>query len=444
MNIRPLSATQLWLKVFFPLIKRALSLGLMVYALWFFHYSLLDVSDWQLQQSDYYSQVERNWTRLLSDPSQVLKFSICIMFVVIGFRGFVFPVLKALYGFVPQWASTLSVHYKSQLTVLKSWFSNGADIIDKGSMWLLLISLTVYLFNDREVNAIDSSWETIYRAQGKWGDLGRRDALATLIDYDVSIIGVDLSHAVLNQLVFDGEHDDYWIEPDRAMLDLVILSYTDLSFSSFPCVFMRQANLQGAKLSGVRFSAADLRDSQFNNSDFGGKIVSQGQYVLTDFSFADLRGADLSDDGKDATEQTSPYGKYQDDIQAQGAWFIGADLRGTKLGQKALGIGPQADARQLDFVLSNLKAFARWDDTTEFPPLVQRELQTWQGALESTTIKEQRWNKLVDIYQNSFGEDRAQRLRSYRLLSVESNAAKLLNPKQSFSDLSCQKTNRVS
>jgi uncharacterized protein YjbI with pentapeptide repeats len=309
-------------------------------------------------------------------------------------------------------------------------------------MWLLLISLIFYLFNDRESSAITTAWETIDRAQGKWGDLGRREALSTLIDYDVSLIGIDLSYSSLNYLVFDDEHDEYDEDPDRPMLDLVSLSRADISYASFPCVFMRQANLQSAVLSGTRFTGADLRDSNFQGSDFGGQLSTSSKYVLTDFSFADLRGAKLTDADEPNQYPPSPYIRYLSNIQSSGAWLMGADLRGASLGNKVLGLSDHPTAAELTFALENLKTFARWDDSTQFPPIIQSQLIYWSTQEESLEVKKRRWQRLIDWYGDSFGEARTERLISYVELSIEAQSQSTELQPQSISNLTCRRYDR--
>ena len=420
------------------LLQRATSLVALLSAFYFFDYALFDVSEWRLQQSDYVTELLKKWQDLVNHPNKLVQLALCLMLFVIGVKGFILPTIKSVVQNTPGVIGHFSTTYYSQIQKIQSWFSTGADVIEKGSMWLLLVSLIFYLFNDRESSAITTAWETIERAQGKWGDLGRREALSTLIDYDVSLIGIDLSYASLSGLTFDDEHDNYDVDPDRPFLDLVSLSHSDISFASFPCVFMRQADLQHAVLSGTRFTGADLRDTLFTGSDFGGSPIEAQHYMITDFSFADLRGANLSDLPVSATHPPSPYIKYLSSIQPQGAWLLGADLRGAVVGMKVLGLSEPATPTQLNFALENLKTFALWDQHTVFPTIIRNQLTYWQSQEETLEAKKRRWQHLVALYQASFGEERAKRLLSYVELS-SNNLPQLNRQFDSISDFACRR-----
>ncbi|MEH6452872.1 MAG: pentapeptide repeat-containing protein, partial [Psychromonas sp.] len=234
--------------------------------------------------------------------------------------------------------------------------------------------------------------------------------------------------------------DDSWKQPDRAMLDLVNFESTDLSFSSFTCVFMRQANLNGAKLYGVRFTGADLRDTHFLGSDFGGLINDIHRKPFTDFSFSDLRKADLSDPIPTDNISVDPYGQYLNETSKVGAWFIGADLRGAKLGRKVLGIQDSNDIHAFEFALENLKLYAQWDENTVFPPEIATALHQWKSTLRSDAEQLQRWQYLYTIYLDTFGEERSARLQSY--LTLLNNTDNVSNNGQtsSISDQVCRKS----
>jgi uncharacterized protein YjbI with pentapeptide repeats len=431
-----LTFRQLFKHIIFPLLIRILSFSALAFSVYFFHYAFFDISDWELQDADYITRVIENTALQLQSPTQIIKIIVNFSALLFGIFGFIIPVLRALRGLVPHWYTSLATHYADPLKKSMKFFLEGADIIRKGSMWVLLYSLVIYMVYDRENQLIDAAWQTIDRTQNSWGDLGRREALNTLIDYDVNIIGVDLRRAQLSDLNFDSEHDDSWKQPDRAILDLVNFENTDLSFSSFPCVFMRQANLNGAKLYGVRFTGADLRDSQFLGSDFGGLLNDIHLKPFTDFSFADLRKADLSDLDSQENISADPYGQYLSSTSKVGAWFIGTDLRGAKLGRRVLGIQDTNDIQAFRFALENLKLYAQWDDHTVFPAEIATALNQWQSSVINDA---QRWQRLYAIYLATFGEERAARLQSYLTLH---NKAKNVNKGEStsISDQVCRKS----
>jgi uncharacterized protein YjbI with pentapeptide repeats len=434
-----LTFTQLFKRIIFPILIRVLSFSALVFSVYFFHYAFFDINDWELQDADYVTRVIENAALQLQSPTQIVKLSFNVVALLFGIFGFIIPVIRALRGLVPHWYKSLTTHYANPLKKSIKFFLEGADIIRKGSMWVLLYSLVIYMVYDRENQLIDAAWHTIDRAQNSWGDLGRREALNTLIDYDVNIIGVDLRRAQLSYLNFDSEHDDTWKQPDRAMLDLVDFENTDLSFSSFPCVFMRQANLNGAKLYGVRFTGADLRDTQFLRSDFGGKINDIHLKPFTDFSFSDLREADLSDAEQQDHISADPYGQYLSSTSKAGAWFIGTDLRGAKLGRKVLGIQNENDTQAFEFALENLKLYAQWDNHTVFPAEIASALNQWQSSGINDAQQSQRWQRLYAIYMATFGEERSARLQSYLTLH---NKAQNINKGEStsISDQVCRKS----
>jgi hypothetical protein len=199
---------------------------------------------------------------------------------------------------------------------------------------------------------------------------------------------------------------------------------------------MRHANLKAAKLYGVRLSGADLRDNDFRGSDFGGVITDSTRKPFTDFSFADLRGADLSDLNLQQHNNPDPYGQYLHNISTAGAWFIGADLRGAKLGRKALGITDKNDHQALNFALDNLKLYGQWDEKTEFPAEITQALTQWNHDSENAQQQNSRWQRLFAVYTLNFGDERSARLQSYLHLFKK---AQHNEDSTNISDLVCRK-----
>ncbi len=434
-----LTTLQFFRRVIWPLLMRALGLGCLILSVDFFYYAFFDISDWNLENSNYFSIALDNIASYLQSPTQSVTVAVYFLAFIIGIIAFLIPLIRLSLGRVPHWYKTLNTHYSAPLKKYFQYFLEGGDMIRSASMWMLLYSLIIYMVYDREDQAIDSAWQTIDRAQNSWGDLGRREALNTLIDYDMNIVGVTLNRAELQHINLDDNHDDSWKQPDRATLDLVALEQSDLSFSSFPCVYMRHANLRAAKLYGVRFSGADLRDTDFQGSDFGGSITDETLRPFTDFSFADLRRANLSDPSPQQTTQPDPYGRYLNNMSSTGAWFIGADLRGANIGRKALGIGDEINQEALSFALDNLKAHAQWDQHTTFPPEVSSVLTQWSPHSESTLEKKARWQRLIESYRASFGEKRAARLQSYLHLLNQEQTNRSGNDSVSITDHVCRK-----
>lgn len=119
---------------------------------------------------------------------------------------------------------------------------------------------------------IDSNyqaWQVINSAQGKGGSGGRIEALADLLRNGVSLAGIRL--------------DDAWLED--VQLPKAILFHGSL----------RNANLGRANLAGAQLEGADLTSAEFVAADLRGANLRGA--ILTDarLSAANLDGADLRD-----------------------------------------------------------------------------------------------------------------------------------------------------
>ena len=112
------------------------------------------------------------------------------------------------------------------------------------------------------------AWQVINSAQGKGGSGGRIDALADLNRNGVSLAGVRL---------------------DGAWLEDVKLPRAELRFAS-----LRGTNLQGADLKEANLESADLSDAILLGADLQGAHLKGATFTNAQLATADLRGADLT------------------------------------------------------------------------------------------------------------------------------------------------------
>lgn len=112
------------------------------------------------------------------------------------------------------------------------------------------------------------AWQVINSAQGKGGSGGRVDALQDLIQNGISLAGVRL---------------------DGAWLEDVKLASSQLRYAS-----LREANLHGADLREANLEGADLTDANLTGADLRGAHLKGTILKGTQLGTADLREADLN------------------------------------------------------------------------------------------------------------------------------------------------------
>jgi hypothetical protein len=156
---------------------------------------------------------------------------------------------------LPEWLSEWTVHWSRDWDLVK--------VLELAGKFALLFSVVVGAWTyfaeagEREKARQDAikakhyrAWELIYTARGSPGDGGRRDALRDLHKDGVSLAGVPLSKANLNELKLP--------RADLGGADLTGARLSDADLSG--------ARLSDADLSGVIFCNTTMTDGSINNS----------------------------------------------------------------------------------------------------------------------------------------------------------------------------------
>jgi Pentapeptide repeats (8 copies) len=132
------------------------------------------------------------------------------------------------------------------------------------------------------------AWQVINTAQEKGGNGGRIDALEELNDDGVSLIGVDLMDAFLQN-----------INLRNAQLNRAIFGSADLRGADFSYADLQYAHFYSANLEGAHLNHADLSYAVFDNADLTGADLQDANLEEISLDNADLGNADLS--GADLT-----------------------------------------------------------------------------------------------------------------------------------------------
>ncbi len=205
------------------------------------------------------------------------------------------------------------------LKPVNEWLQSLAifDILDRVGKGLIVLSLVLYIgeCGSRQDATTNQAWAVFAAASGKPGDLGRRQAFASLINLGADLRYVDLSGGNyqdmqlggvdLSEVKFEAANlaraklSGAWLY--KAELSGAILWDADLSRAT-----LWKANLRGARLNGANLSGADLK----------GANLSGAYLVLANLSGTDLKGANLS-------------GAMLHSADLSGAWLSGAKLDGA-------------------------------------------------------------------------------------------------------------------
>jgi hypothetical protein len=176
-------------------------------------------------------------------------------------------------NFVAEWAA----YWLSQWVVL--------EVLEYAGSFSILIAVIAYFAESGERTQARhyQAWQVINSAHGSKGNGGRIDALESLNDDRVSLVGVDVPDASLEGLRLERA------ELRRAIFYGADLKGSRLAGSNFEDAELTSANLRAADLRGAVLSGAIFR-----GSDLTGAVLAEadvGQAILED---ADLSGADLS------------------------------------------------------------------------------------------------------------------------------------------------------
>jgi uncharacterized protein YjbI with pentapeptide repeats len=164
------------------------------------------------------------------------------------------------------------------------------------------------------------AWQVINSAQGKGGSGGRIDALQDLAADQVSLVGIDLSGAILDRIQLPGAN--------------LAIAKLDSAHLSEAC--LKEVTLSGATMKKTSFVSADLSNAILSNSDFREANLAFAELGASTLLGSDLRGAVLPDSIKNVSElydaniygAKAPHGVedfFKWAIEKMGAVCIGSD-----------------------------------------------------------------------------------------------------------------------
>jgi hypothetical protein len=149
----------------------------------------------------------------------------------------------------------------------------------------ILVGVISYIVEAPERTKVKhyQAWQVINTAQGKGGSGGRIEALGELNDDGVSLVGVNVAQAYLQNVQLEGAN------LVRASLDSADMRGARLVGANLEWASMSSTNLRGANL-----KASDLNDADCPDADFNGATLNDALLAGATFDRADLRNADLA------------------------------------------------------------------------------------------------------------------------------------------------------
>ncbi len=140
------------------------------------------------------------------------------------------------------------------------------EVLEYAGRFSILIAVIFYFAEtgQRTQARHYQAWQVINTAQGKGGNGGRIEALSQLNDDHVSLVGVDVSDAFLQN-----------VRLDEANLRRAIFSSADMREAHLHRANLADAdlvftNLENADLSEANLFRADLRESDLSGADLAG------------------------------------------------------------------------------------------------------------------------------------------------------------------------------
>ncbi|HEY44610.1 MAG TPA: hypothetical protein G4O11_11575 [Anaerolineae bacterium] len=205
--------------------------------------------------------------------------------------------------------------------------------------FLILGGAAFFFFVDKGIKNAQEAYQIIANAQGKSGDLGRKDALHYLHKNGANLKGIDISRANLSGLSLPGADltDANFAavvleDANLAGAHLIRVNLTDADLSK---ANLSQAKLDDANLSGkANFYMADLTDANLPRADLSGADFRMAQLAGADLCDATFHGVDLSDanlTGAKLTNAKLTESANLTDANFPGAILHHADLSGAKL-----------------------------------------------------------------------------------------------------------------
>ncbi len=160
------------------------------------------------------------------------------------------------------------------------------EVLEYVGSFSILIAVIFYFADagDRLKQKHYQAWQVINTAQGKGGNGGRVEALQELNEDHISLVGVDVSDAYLQDLKLV-DADLRRSEMRGADLRHAVLRKADLEGANLRSANLRNAQLSSAKLLDANLFDADLTGAKLDSANLNGANLER----------ADLRQVDLRD-----------------------------------------------------------------------------------------------------------------------------------------------------
>jgi len=159
------------------------------------------------------------------------------------------------------------------------------EVLDYAGTFSILIAVIFYFAEtgERTQSRHNQAWQVINTAQGKGGSGGRIEALQSLNEDRVPLVGVDVSDAFLQGVKLEGAN---LLRADLRRADLrgARLTEANLELANLDFTNLRDADLRKADLRDVNFQDADLSGANLAGADLAGAVLDR----------ADLRNVDLN------------------------------------------------------------------------------------------------------------------------------------------------------
>jgi hypothetical protein len=158
------------------------------------------------------------------------------------------------------------------------------DVLEYLEGFSVLIAVIFYFSEsgDRLKQKHYQAWQVINTAQGKGGNGGRIDALEELNSDHVSLVGVDVSGAFLQDLHLERAR------LSRASFRAADLRDSDFHSANFSDASLQSVNLRESNLRNANFQDAGLEDADLTEADLSGADLSRANLASADLTNADL------------------------------------------------------------------------------------------------------------------------------------------------------------
>jgi uncharacterized protein YjbI with pentapeptide repeats len=275
---------------------------------------------------------------------------------------------------------------------LNQWALVG--VLDKLSKLSILIVVITYfiqmpgkLENERK-REVREAWQVINTAAGKGGSGGIKSALGDLVKYQVPLMGINLSSAFLPKIDLQNQN------LSQAQLEHTVLRESKLQGCNFNYAILIGVDFWDANLEKATFMAANLSKSSLVGANLQDAVLISANLSKANLLKANMKGASLSvADLSDAyLGQVDLRDADLDGTDLSGAVLEGAQIVGTDFGEpfRRKGI-PETKLRPEQVLMA-----ASWDDSTRFPPSVERWLinKGIRSAPPETEVKWKLWEEL--------------------------------------------------